>query len=259
MTKLKDRFDFYEGSTDYKIIPKLPIIISINGRGFSNLTNLLKKPYDNKFAECMFSTMLRLCTELEGALFAYQYNDEINIVTRNDQNNDTTPWFGNKLQKICSISSAYASMHFNECATSIGLNVMGDPVFTAHVFPVPTIAEAINTLVYKQQHNFLVSLQLACFYELLNKYDKNSIKEMLQGLTSDEKIDLLKQECNVNFNDYSPSFRRGTACYKIPKVSDGNVKNVWTLNSELPIFTRDQSFLSNIFKNGADVFRQDNL
>lgn len=78
---------------------------------------------------------------------------------------------------------------------------------------------------------------------------------MLSGLTSDEKIDLLKQECEVNFNDYPLAFRRGAACYKIPKVTDHGVKNVWTLNSELPIFTRDQSFLSNIFKNGADIFR----
>lgn len=254
MTKLKDRVDSYVESTDYKIIPKVPLIITVNGRGFSSLTNLLNKPYDTKLAECMFSTMLRLSSEIEGSVFSYQFNDEIVIVARNDQSVETTPWYGNKIQKICSISASYASVHFNECANAIKLNLMGDPTFTAQVFPVPTIAEAINTLVFKQQHNYLISLQLACFYELLKKYDKNTIKEMLVGLTSDDKIDLLKQECNVDFNSYPQAFRRGSACYKVPVTSNDVVKNKWTLNSELPIFTRDQSFLGNIFRMGSDVF-----
>jgi len=35
------------------------------------------------------------------------------------------------------------------------------------------------------------------------------------------------------------------------------MRNKWHLNLEPPIFTKDQSFLSNIFKNGADIFRQE--
>jgi tRNA(His) guanylyltransferase len=255
MTKLKDRIDAYAASTDYKIMPKVPLVVCVNGRGFSKLTKLLKKPYDEKFSECMYSTMIRLSSEIEGAIFSYQHNDEIVIIARNDQTPDTSPWYDNRLQKICSISSSFASMHFNECANAVNLNFSGDPVFTSHVFAVPTIAEAINTIISKQQHNFLTSIQFACFYELLKKYDKNTIKDMLNGLTTDEKLDLLKEECNVTFGDYSQSFRRGAACYKIPKMVEGNVKNIWTLDSELPIFTKDQSFLGNIFKNGGDIFR----
>lgn len=256
MSSLKDRVNSYAELTDYKIMPKLPLIICVNGKGFSNLTNLLDKPYDHKFAECMLSTMLRLATEVEGAIFSYQFNDEIVIISRNDQGDATNPWFGNRLQKICSVASSYASTHFHDCSSAINLNLMGDPIFTSQVFAAPTIAEAINVLVYKQQQNFLVSLQLACFYELLKKYDKTTIKEMLAGLSSDEKISLLKQECEVDFNNYPQAFRRGAACYKVPKVTEGGLKNVWTLNYEAPIFTRDQSFLSNIFKNGADIFRE---
>jgi hypothetical protein len=49
------------------------------------------------------------------------------------------------------------------------------------------------------------------------------------------------------------------ACYKVPKVVDGAMKNKWFINSELPIFTKDQSFLSNIMKNGGDIFRQESF
>lgn len=258
--KLKDRIDEHRDSYDYRILSRLPIAICVNGRSFSKVTSLLDKPYDSKFAECIMSTMMQLCTEVEGAIFGYQYNDEIVIVARNDQREDTSPWYDNRIQKICSVTSSIASIHFNNCANAIELNLLGEPVFTSQVFAVPQIVEAINTLVYKQQQNFYLSVQLACFYELLKKHDKNAIKEMIGGLTIDERIDLLQQECGVDFNSYPMSFRRGAACYKIPKIlPDGTTKNKWFVNPNPPIFTKDQSFLSNIFKHGADIFRQESF
>jgi len=256
-TKLKDRIESYHKVSDYHLLNRVPIIICINGRGFSKLTSLLDKPFCEKFSASMLSTMLKLCSEIEGSLFGYHFNDEIIIVSRNDQNVDTAPWYDNKLQKICSITASIATLHFNN--VSSGLNLMGDGVFTSQVFVVPTLAEAINTLIHKQQQNFHISIHSACFYELIKTHNKNSIKEMLSGLSIDEKIDLLQQECNIDFNGYPISFRRGAAGYKIPKVIGDIMKNKWTINDELPIFAKDQSFLSNIFKNGADIFRKDSF
>jgi len=245
--------------SNYRLLNKVPLIININGRSFHKITSLLDKPYCTEFAEGMLSTTVKLCMEIDGALFAYQHNDEITIVVRNDQTQETLPWYDNKLQNICSITSSIATQHFNLFAVNTKLNLMGDALFTSQVFVVPTIAEAINTIIYKQQSNFYLSIQFACFYELLKKYDKTTIKEMLSDLSIDEKIDLLKQECDIDFNEYHTSFRRGAACYKIPKIVNGVVKNKWAINTELPIFTKDQSFLSNIFKNGADIFRSDSI
>lgn len=258
--KLKDRIVSYQEASDHKLLNRVPLIISINGRSFAKATELLDKPYCPKFAECMLSTTLRMCNEIEGALFAYQHNDEIVIVARNDQSIETAPWYNNNLQKICSVTSAIATLHFNNCANTIDLNMQGEPVFTSQVFVVPNIGEAINVMVHKQQFNFHTSIQCASFYELLKKYDKNTIKEMLNGLSVDEKIELLKQECDIDFNSYPVHFKKGAACYKVPKiVGDGTMKNKWFVNGELPIFTQDQSFLSNIFKNGADIFRKESL
>lgn len=256
-SKLKDRVESYYDSTDYRLLSRLPIIICINGRASSKTTSLLDKPFCEKYSKSMLSTMLKLCSEIEGSLFAYQFNDEIVIVSRNDQNIDTSPWYDNKIQKICSITSSIATLHFNN--VSSGLNLIGDNLFHAQVFVVPTLAEAINTFIYKQQQNFHLSVQSACFYELIKTHSKNSIKDMLNGLSIDEKIDLLQQECNINFNNYPIAFRRGAAGYKVPKVIGDVMKNKWIINDDLPIFTKDQSFLSNIFKNGADIFRKDSF
>lgn len=252
-SKLKNRIDAYQNSTDYYLLNRVPIIISINGRSFSKLTSLLDKPYSIKFSEIMFSTMLKLCSEIDGAIFGYSFNDEIVVILRNDQNIDTYPWYDNKLQKICSITSSIATLHFNQISSSI--NLMGDGIFSSKVFVVPNIVEAINTLVYKQQQNHYISIQSACFYELLKKYNKNTIKEMLSGLSIDEKLDLLNQECSIDFNKYPVVFRRGAACYKIPKIIDDIMKNKWNINTDLPLFSKEHSFLGNIFKNGQDIFR----
>ena len=80
--KLKDRVESYQDQTDYKLLNKLPIVIIINGRSFNKVTSLLDKPYSDKFSECMLATTLKVCSEVEGAVFAYQHNDEIVVVAR---------------------------------------------------------------------------------------------------------------------------------------------------------------------------------
>ena len=257
--KLKDRVESYIDASDYKLISRLPIIININGRGFSKITSLIDKPHCSKFMEAMLSTMLKLCSDLEGVLFAFQSNDEITLILRNDQNNNTEPFLNNKLQKICSIASSIATLHFNNYTKSIDLNLIGEPLFTSQVFVVPNIAEAMNVLIFKQQQSFYLSIQFACFYELLKKYDKNTIKEMLNGLNSEEKIDLLNQECGIDFHEYSSTFKRGAAAYKIPKIVDGVLKNRWYINTDIPIFAKDQVFITSVLKNGSDIFRKDSV
>ncbi len=148
-----------------------------------------------------------------------------------------------------------ATLYFNIYLKKYDINIVGEPTFTSNVFVVPNIAEAINSIIYKQQQNFYISIQMACFYELLRFNNKNTIKDMLLGLNIDEKIALLKQECNIDFNNYPPLFRRGGSCYRSPKVMpDGTMKNKWVINTDLPIFTKD-SHLNNIFKMGHDIFR----
>ena len=243
--KLKDRIDSYIESSNYKLLSKLPVITVVNGKSFNKITALLDKPFCKQLSDLMLSTTLRLCMEMEGVVFAYQHSDEIVLMSKNDQNIETSPWYDNKIQKICSTTAAIATQHFNKNISD--LNLSGDALFVSQVFVVPNSAEAINTFVYKQQQNFFTSIQLACYYELFDKYDKNTIREMLSNLSIDEKIYLLKQEVGVDFNNYPLSFRRGTAFYKLPKMIDGVVKNKWVMNDELPIFSKDQMFLSQLF------------
>lgn len=257
--KLKDRIESYQNQSEHKLLNKLPVVIIVNGRSFFKTTSLLDKPYSKILAQCLASTALKLCSEIEGCIFAYQHNDEIVLISRNDQSNDTLPWFDNKIQKISSIVSSIATLHFNKCIANSEVNLLGESHFYCKVFNVPNVSEAINTIIYKQQQNFYTSIHFACFYELLKKYEKDLIKEMITGLSFEEKVSLLQQECNVNFENYPSAFKRGISFYRVHKIVGDTMKNKWVANDDLPIFTKDQSFLSNIMKNGMDIFRQENL
>lgn len=257
--KLSQQIDSFAERTNYKLLPKLPLIITINGRGFSKISALLEKPYSEKLAQCFHSTLLKLVQEIDGAIFGYSFNDEITIIARNDQNPETSPWYDNNIQKIVSVVSSIATSHFNNCALAVELELMGEAIFYTSVYAVPNISDAISVVLHKQQQSLQNSVYCACLYELLNKFDKNYIKEILAGTTIDDKINLLSQECGVNYNDYPASFRRGVACYRSPKIvnfeGESLIKNKWILNKELPLLTKEHVFLKNIFENGSDILR----
>lgn len=250
MKTIKNRIDDYQQRFEFKLLPKLPVIISINGRAFSRITSLLDKPFDNKLNECLVYAMQKLLIDIDGSVFGYQFNDEIIIISKNDQTVESTPWYDNDIQKIVSCASSLATNYFSEKSTELNLILTNPSIFLTNVFTPPSYQEVVNYLIYKQYYNIQQSVYNACYYELLKTFDKPQIKELLTGATLEEKINLLKDHCNIDYNDYTPSYRFGTACYRIPKLYDGVVKNKWSINENLPLFAKDSENLLNILKTG---------
>jgi len=254
--KLKDRIDSYQSNSSHRLLDRVPLVLIINGKSFSKVTSLLEKPYCSAFAESLYATAFRLSSEIDGCVFTYSFNDEIVCICKNDQTVDTMPWFNNDLQKICSVVSSLATLHFNNSILANDINLFGDAIFSVKAFNVPNITEVVNTLIFKQQQNFYVSVHNACIYEMLHKgYNTVQVKEMLNGLSIDDKISLLKETCDIEFNSYPSPFKRGVAFYKTPHLINESIKYKWKINIELPIFTNEQVFLTNIIKNGTDIVR----
>jgi tRNA(His) 5'-end guanylyltransferase len=249
MSTLKARMQSYEDSTNNNIIPRIPIAFIVNGRSFAKLTSTLNKPFDNKFSECMLSTMRRLCEVIDGVFFAYQYHDKILLLARNDQSNDTQPWYDNSIQQMTSCVSSEATLSFYKKINMDSLQVIGDPVFLCKVFPVPNMQEAFNLVIQKQYECLYQSVNLACYYELLNKYDKYVINKMLDGLNFDEKTSLLAQECNIDFSQYESIFRLGAACIRSPSIINGESKFKWKVYTDLPFFNKDKTLFQTIIQN----------
>ncbi len=256
---IKDRINGYKSVTDYKLTARLPVAVILNGRSFSKATSLLEKPFSNKFMEVMSTVLIKLSHDVDGCVFSYSFNDEIILILRNDQSVDTEIWYENSIQKMVSAISSIATLQFNKMAASLGMDIVGEPIFLSECFALPSIQETISFLSFKQQQAFHNSISLACFHELLKKYNFDTVKSTLTGRSPEEKLEILNDECNVNYNDYPLAFKRGIACYRVPKLittkSGETFKNKWAIDTSLPIFSKDDDLLANIFKSGRDIFR----
>jgi len=248
MTTLGDRMKDYEGAYDVKIIGRVPVIIRVDGKGFSKWTKTIqaKKPFDEQLCKNMSETMSRTAEKIEGCVFGYTQSDEMTFVLRNDQSLESTPWFGNRVQKICSVVASTVSSIF--AGQTCGLPLA---FFDARVFAVPSVQEAINCLIWRQNDAVKNSVSAACYYETSKIVGKKTARKLMHGLNQKQQQELLFQQAGINWNDYPVKFKRGVGCYhKTFEVDiDGNLclRSRWEIDEELPVFTKDPSYLDNIF------------
>jgi tRNA(His) guanylyltransferase len=256
LPKTKERLLSYQETTDFKLLSRLPIIFTISGRNFSKASSLCEKPFDEAIDKALNQTMMRIVSEIDGAFFAYHCCDEIMVIARNDQSAASVPWLANKLQKLISTVAAVSSVVASQEMIKADCGFLGDAIMLTNVFTVPSLPEAMNAVIYKQQNHFYHSVHFACYYELLKKFDRHKIKDLLDGLSLDDKVALLKDECGKEFSDYPIAFRRGTGAWREQRVVDDSLRNIWELQEELPILSGNGDVMDNIFKLGHNVSKK---
>lgn len=258
----KDKLKEFENNYNFRLVKKLPLAIIINGRSFKKTTSIIEKPYDVLLSEILGATMIKLSSEVDGTVFAYSFNDEIILISRNDQFEETQLWYDGNLQKICSATSSIATSVFSNYALRNNINLVGDPTFTSQVFVLPNIDEVVNMLIFKQQQSLYTSVFFSCFFNLAKKYDPSMVLDTLKNLTLDEKIDLLKEEFKIDYRQYPSSFRRGIACYRTPKLINSNgqeeIRYKLSINTNLPDFAKNSEWLYDILDE-KEIIRLENV
>lgn len=259
-----NRHDRFESSYDYCIIPRLPVIIRVNGRNFSRLTRRLDRPFCSKLINVLKNTLISTIQQIEGAIFGFQYSDEFTFVLRNDRTFEEKPWYQNNIQDINGVVSSIVSVNFfKNLVLEDELNELdGDAIFKTKVFALPSLNEVVNHLILKQQHCYGDAIFRATQAECTKIYGKFEADKLLYGKNLDEKIELLSSKCKINFeNDYPSYYRFGIGAYKAPKIiktiDDEIQKNKWIIDTNLPSFIEDRGFIKNIIVSGQDVFRAD--
>ncbi|MBM24390.1 MAG: hypothetical protein CL760_01600 [Chloroflexi bacterium] len=204
-TTLGDRMKQYEASTESRILPRLPVVIRLDGRSFSKFTKGMERPFDANFRQAMIE-VTKYLVEQTHAKIGYTQSDEITLVlyTENVQNGSVL--FDGRVQKIASNFASMASVKFLlEMQKRFPEKVDGTktlPSFDARVFPVPSKTEAANNLVWRCQDccKNSVSMVAQCNF---------SHKE-LQGLDGKQMQYKLLTERDINWNDFSSNEKQGT-------------------------------------------------
>jgi len=189
---LGDRMKKYEVITRTHLIPKLYTIIRLDGKAFHTYTKQFKKPFDDVLINAMDETAKYLCSNIQGAKFAYVQSDEITIFISDMDSLEQQMWFDGEVQKIVSIAASMASAKFNHIMTVNKLqhNIDIQSVinmklaeFDARVFQVPTVDELINCFIWRQQdciRNSISSVAQSRFSQ--KELHKKSTKDMKQML-----------------------------------------------------------------------------
>lgn len=225
-----DRMKDFESVTKTRLISKLPVLARLDGKAFHTFTRKMLKPYDQRFHECMWAAATYLCNNVEGCQVAYVQSDEITLLLSDRGSVNTQPWFGNELQKLCSVSAAMASVSFYQTFLDIfGVLPTKDlPVFDARFWNLPD-HEVSNVFLWRQrdaERNSL-SMQAQALF---------SHKE-LEGKSSADRHDLLHSK-GVNWNDLPTPVKRGVCVVKEKyEPAEGIVRSRWVVDKDIPIFS----------------------
>jgi len=256
-TTLGNRMKDYEGAYDYKIISRVPIVMRLDGRSFSNMTKKLKfkKPFDGKFLEHMVSAAISVANSVQGCMVGYTQSDEITFVIRTDQSLDTTPWFDNRIQKVVSVASSLATVGFNKSLWESGVN--HNATFDCRICAVANLDEAIRNLTWRQNDCVKNSISTAAYYLIGEKLGRGTTQKKLMNLNQNQRQELLFQETGTNWNDIEPEFKRGVVLYRkemeIETPNGKVIRKKWiaeaapTFNSEL-----GRPWIENIIKEEKD-------
>ena len=270
-TTLGDRMkNNYENITRYYLTRRMPVIIRIDGRAFHTFTRGFKKPFDDILVKTMQETMKYLCENIQGCVLGYTQSDEISLVLTDYAELTTDAWFGNNLQKMCSISASMATMAFTkyfvknvkECERMalIGnvvlfeddekyINVLKKAIekgamFDSRVFTIPK-EEVCNYLIWRQQDATRNSIQ--------SVGQANFSQKELHGKSCNNIQDMLMTQKGINWNDYSTTLKRGSCCIKtVIQDLSTDVKggespiSKWVIDNEIPIFTQDRNYVEKL-------------
>lgn len=273
-TSLGDRMkNNYENISRYYLTRRTPVIIRIDGKAFHTFTSGFKKPFDDILVKTMQNTMKYLCENIQGCVLGYTQSDEISLVLTDYAELTTDAWFGNNLQKMCSVSASMATMAFTknfvknvkECER---MALIGNVVlFEDDEKYINVLKKAIEKGAMFDSRVFTIPKEEVCNYFLWRQQDatRNSIQSVGQANFSNKELhkkstkdiqDMLMTQKGINWNDYSTTLKRGSCCIKVDDSLTeydevGNIcgytqRSKWVIDNEIPIFTQDRNYVEKL-------------
>lgn len=225
-----DRMKNLEFCYRFMIPKKSYVCIRLDGKSFHTFTKGLDRPFDKGLMDDMDSTTKYLCENISGCKIGYTQSDEITLILSDKDSIETEPWFGNNLQKLCSVAASMCTAKFNQLRRdrwyTYGTLELNPEPYSEH-----------KSLVYKRQVETLAFFDARVFvlpneadvYSVLqwrsNDASRNSVSSVAQSLYSHKELhgksnsdmqEMIFQK-GINWNDYSYREKRGGTFAKVEK------------------------------------------
>ncbi len=239
---LGDRMKEYERCSQTILTRRIPAIIRLDGKAFHTFTKKMDRPFDNDLQNVMLDTAQYLVKNIQNCKLAYTQSDEISLMLIDYERLETSPWFGNKVQKIVSIASAIASVRFNDIYNKTfpehKKTAVDYAIFDARVWSLP-VDEVCNYFVWRQQDATRNSVQMLA----QSHFSDNE----LHGVSNVKAQDMLIEHHGINWNNTETYFKRGGCVRRIKGERQPEIDN------EIPIFTKDREYIEQYAVFSEDV------
>lgn len=192
MTDLGDRMKSYEKSSRTKLVPRLPILIRVDGKAFHTFTRGFERPFDKRLMSAMDATAAKMLEGMQGGIFAYCQSDEISFLLQCDASPQTEPWFGGGVQKIASVAASMATAFFNKSVSEVAPVLNGNIVtpaamFDARVWNMPW-EDVPNYFIWRHKDWYRNSVSMCARAHFSHKEcHGKSVSDMMEMLHSIDK------------------------------------------------------------------------
>lgn len=251
--KLGDRMKALQSLRDYKLDKKEYVLCHIDGRAFSKLIkHNFELPFDDKFIDFMNQTAIYLCKSIQGCKLAYVQSDEISLLLTDFSKEETGNFFQYRLCKLQSVIASLATGEFNRlwyCDQII--NNPSDAVdIISSRKPVQFDCKAWNVYEYNDAFAWFKFRQNDCIRNSKQQAAQTYVKpkKKLVNLSSDQQIELLKNEYGIDWNEYSNGKKYGRLIRRCIYEAEGenpiihekemSIRYKWVAE-DAPIFTNE--------------------
>lgn len=173
------------------------------------------------------------------------------MVLLDDFKLETSQFFDNQIQKICSITASMATLAFNRAIYNELQSSFkeGDPSyelwegklfkaeFDSRCFNVPDRAEVCNCLIWRQQDAIKNSITMLALAHFSHK--------QLQNKNGKEKITMLEEK-GIRWNELDTHSKQGVVIRKIYYENNNALRSKWDEDVNTPVFTKNPEYLMNI-------------
>lgn len=217
-TEFAKRMKKYEKEeTQTQFDTNLPIIIRLDGKGFSKFTKPFARPFDFNFRDIMARTAVYVMNNCGGSL-CYTQSDEISIIIDRPD-----VFFNGKKHKIISVLASMATSFFTIEAMKLWPEHVKNtvPVFDCRAFNVPSRDEAINSILWRQKDCIRNAVSMLGHYHFS--------KSDMHKKSASEVRSMLKLRKDIDWDSVDNAFRYGIYSYRTvvnKEIDDATWNNI---------------------------------
>jgi tRNA(His) 5'-end guanylyltransferase len=220
----------YKTAYDHVLTGRIPVLAHVDGIGFSQYTRKCAKPFDKALGDLMIDTAIDILGRVQGAVLAYTQSDEITVLLHGYKTHKTSPYRGNRVQKLVSDMSGPTSAFFTQHSHRIWdegrLEGVRAAAFATAIFLVPE-NDVNNFFLWRQKDAIRNSVQMLTRFLYSHKQvDRKNVTDM-------------KAMCNDKghaWEDLDPRWQRGACVFK-------SETGALCVDKNVPFFNKDVGYV----------------